>query len=215
MRTPVAAPDAAPVAVPASRRVFASRPIRYGIAVLAATGALAATAAASVEDGLTAPVPAQQRWWENFTLEATGTELLGNPVAKVNPSWRRASLLDASQFTPQQQAQIRADRRAFELRGDFNDDGTPDRAVVGVYLDDTGERGRFVAVFTRAGSEALWRAVYTETGDDDQPFSTLHTNAESHAMKFGTRVYWTTCLHCPSTIHVSWAGSRYMLVYQD
>lgn len=207
MRTPAAAPSA----VRTARRAFAPR----RLALLAAAGAIASAAAVASEDGFAAPVPAQQRWWENFTLEATGTELLGNPVAQVNPSWQRATRLDASQFTPQQLTQIRADRRAFELRGDFNDDGTPDRAVVGVYLGDKGERGRFVAVFTRAGSEAHWRAVYTETGDDDQPFSTLHANAESHADTYGTRVYWTACLYCPSTTYVNWMSGGYMLVYQN
>lgn len=212
MVTPrMSVPTAVSLAVRTVRLAFAPR----RLTLLAAAGAITSAAVIAGEDGFTAPVPAQQRWWENFTLEATGTELLGNPLARINPSWQRATLLDASQFTPQQLAQIRADRRAFELRGDFNDDGTPDRAVVGVYLDSKGERGRFVAVFTRAGSETHWRAVYTETGDDDRPFSTLHVNAESHAHTYGTRVYWTACLYCPSTIYVNWMSSGYMLVYQN
>jgi hypothetical protein len=183
-----------------------SHAIRRGIALLLAM-LLGTTAATAANDGFNAAVPLEQRWWETFALDATGTELLGNPVARIQRSWQRATLLDWSHFTPEQQAEIRADKRAFELRGDFNDDGTPDRVVVGVYLDQNGQRGSFIAIFTRAGSEQHWRPVYAEVGDDSRAFSAIHANEES------LRVYWNGCLRCPSTSYVSWNGATYAQIY--
>lgn len=146
-------------------------------------------------------------WWKTFTLEPRDTELLGVPVDRVNREWVRATALESSALSAAQRADVTSRNRQFVVNSDFNADGRPDRALVGVYQDKQGKRGSFVAVFTLRDDRA-WQPVFSEVGDEPGHFSVLHSVPDHFS-----RVYWDQCLDCKASAAVTWSGINYFLAY--
>lgn len=141
-------------------------------------------------------------WPQNFVLEPSDADLLGNAVNRINKPWVRAAALDQGQLTPQQRAGVAAQPRRFQLNGDFNADGRRDRALTGVCQDCQGKRGSSVAIFTLTDNKQ-GQPVCSEITDGDQPFGVLRPD------EFGIRLSWTHSLSCPEDTYVSWTGQAY------
>lgn len=150
---------------------------------------------------------AEDAWWKTFELEPRDTELLEVPVDRVNREWVRATALESSALSAAQRAELAGKKRQFVVNGDFNGDGRPDRALVGVYQDKQGKRGSFVALFTRR-DDRTWQPVYSEVGDEPLQFSVLHQPPDNPY-----RLYWDHCLDCRSSAAVIWGGNFYFLSY--
>ncbi len=165
------------------------------VAFLAQTcGAIACDRTVVVNDR-----PANHAWWLRATYAACDTSIYGVPVSTIHPSWVRASRLE-KKYIPRTalfetgRDELAESQVSFELRGDFNGDKSPDRAVVGVYEDNKGQSGLFIAIFTRAAK--AWRPVF------------LHTYEGPHGIRALKRQEKTievwSCMSCDGIEDLAW-----------
>src|SRR5713101_7197252 len=96
--------------------------------------------------------PLHDAWWLRIRFMPCDSEIYGIPVQKIDPSWRRASVMQLKHIPiPELHQQgLAFGKLHFELNSDFNRDGRPDRAAVGVYETKDGKTGRFMLIVTRA-----------------------------------------------------------------
>ena len=144
-------------------------------------------------------------WTDAFRREPVGTEILGVPVASIDADWRRASPLEAAELDAAQRADMKRRELAFVANGDFNDDGHPDRAIVGTFGDRHGKTGRFVAIFTQYANR--WTRAFRETVDGEPGFGALSVDASPLG-----RLRWSTCLACMPVGEIAWSGQNWFLV---
>jgi len=90
--------------------------------------------------------------WPVMTFVPTGTEIDSLPLALIDSSWSLATPLDVSMLPQHDSTGVFgvSDSVGFRFEGDFNHDGIPDRARVGVYHDAQGDEGSFVLILTRS-----------------------------------------------------------------
>lgn len=146
-------------------------------------------------------------WWETFRLDPTGGDVFGVPVAAIDGDWRSARALGTADFDAAQRAELDKRGLTFQLQGDFNDDGHPDRAVVGTYADRRGKTGRFVAIFTQYTS--TWTRAYRETVEGEPGFGALSRDTAG-TLDVG-RIRWTRCVGCTPD-EIAWNGTGYFLM---
>src|SRR6266487_3632511 len=106
-------------------------------------------------------------WWLRIRFSPCDSEIYGIPVEKIH----------------------------FELRGDFNRDGRPDQAAVGVYETTTGQTGRFMLIVTRTDSGA-WRLVFLEQLPGKPGFLALGRNR--------SRIAVMSCMDCDDDSELEW-----------
>ncbi len=131
------------------------------------------------------------------------SEIYGIPVQRIHPSWRRASVTQFKNIPiPELQPSGpngfeygEAGPFSFELMGDFNRDGRPDRAAVGVYEINDGKSGRFMLIVTRTDSGA-WRRVFLSQLSGEPGFLALGRNRSRIAVR--------SCLDCDDDSEVEW-----------
>ncbi|GEM_PF-3997931 len=85
----------------------------------------------------------------------------------------------------------------FSIRGDFNNDGLPDVAIVGVYESKASERGNFIMILTQEPSGG-WRKSFLEYGSEKPAFAALR-------MRDDILEYWT-CMGCDAVSFLRWSG---------
>jgi hypothetical protein len=174
-----------------------------------------ATCAAALALGVATAVAASgsTRWWETFRLEPqpADTAILGVPVATIDSDWRLARLLGEADLDKTQRAELARRNLTLLIDGDFNDDGRPDKAVVGAYVDRNDRRGRFVAIFTRYTDR--WSRVYRETVEGEAGFGALSTDLRQPAGL--RRITWSTCVGCTPVGEITWSGQNYLLIPAD
>ena len=151
-----------------------------------------------------------EAWWVSARFSPTETHIEGIPVQQIDPSWTKALLLKKDLLPDEGQAYL--DRFVapgmdlFEQVGDFNADGTLDKAVVGVYADDQGRFGRFFLILTQTGKGA-WKRVSLKTLPGKPGYSMLFGS------KHGTQwiLGWGTCFECDETgLPIKWNGKQYV-----
>lgn len=142
-----------------------------------------------------------------YRVEPTVRIILGIELPKLDPTWDVASLVDASDLPRSAQQDLaQTSNHRFAIDGDFNHDGHPDRAVVGVYRTRTGEEGQFLLIVTRDDAGA-WSVSYLDVNPGFAAPSVLYTDA--------SRMSWVPCTACDVEGAVSWSGTRYVTAWAD
>src|SRR5713226_8928929 len=127
--------------------------------------------------------PFQTAWWLRIRFMPCDSEIYGISVQKIHPSWHRASALQQkyipkSAFSQSSRNALQEGKLKFELSGDFNRDGHPDRVLVGVYETKGGESGRFLLIVTRTETGA-WNPVFLDLFPGRPGFLALARNRSS------------------------------------
>ena len=145
-------------------------------------------------------------WWVNWSLAPSATEIEGIAIRTIDRTWRRASVIRASDLPPG--AQQRGERLedfgfALSVDADFNRHRRTDRAVVGVFETTAGEFGRFLLLLGRRNGSDRWtkQALFTVNGAAD--FSAV-------AFKDG-QLEWVGCFECDDFCTVIRRFGRYRL----
>jgi hypothetical protein len=149
--------------------------------------------------------PSAMAWWVAIQFKPADTSIEGIPVTQIRPNWARASVLTKDSIPPQTVEEDEGhdtmdDAGAvFSCDGDFNADGVPDRAFVGVYEDTKGKPGKFLLILTR-GSAGTWKVLFVDTIPGEPGFSALHLK--------GKRLEWWFCMQCDDFCEIIWDRTR-------
>jgi len=144
--------------------------------------------------------PLSKAWWLRIRFSPCDSEIYGIPVEKIDSSWRLASVnqlkhIPKSALYESGQNDLADGKLHFELNGDFNRDGRPDRAAVGVYETTTGQTGRFMLIVTQTGSGA-WSPVFLVSHPGKPGFYALGRNR--------SRIVTWTCMECDGNSELEW-----------
>src|SRR5713101_7684816 len=144
--------------------------------------------------------PLHDAWWLRIRFSPCDSEIYGIPVDKIDSSWRLASVnqlkhIPKSALYECGQNDLVDGKLHFELNGDFNRDGRPDRAAVGVYETTTGQTGRFMLIVTRTDSGG-WRLVFLEELPGKPGFLVLGRNR--------SRIAVMSCMECDDDSELEW-----------
>ncbi|SRR5713101_4934549 len=151
---------------------------------------------------------ASYAWWVTARFNPSETVIEGIPVHAIDSTWVSALALSRSVLPPEaghDPSGLADSSVSFVLDGDFNGDGTPDRALVGVYRTVRGQAGRFLLILTRhkSGSEKVHLAL--QPGEPG--FSVLSRS--------GDKLSWWECMECDAGWDFAWNGHEYALLPPD
>ncbi|MEX2285011.1 MAG: hypothetical protein WEE89_21165 [Gemmatimonadota bacterium] len=176
---------------PSSKALSALPPVSTSIATL--------DTAASIPES-------SEAWWLWARFRPAGDAIEGMPVAQLESSWVRASRLGRASLPTESQANPGAlpdSTVDFVQDGDFNNDGSPDRALVGVFETGAGARGRFLVVLTRKSGQ--WERAFLHQ-EPEPGFQVLQRDSA------GLTVW--SCMECDSYAELHWTGTAYQMVVQ-
>jgi hypothetical protein len=100
------------------------------------------------------PEPSSYAWWLRILFRPAYETIRGIPVDQLDRNWVRATELK-KEYIPKELLfergtdNMKANHLEFSQFGDFNQDGTNDEALVGVYEDRKGGRGEFLLIVTK------------------------------------------------------------------
>jgi hypothetical protein len=156
--------------------------------------------------------PAEYAWWVAIEFKPAGSEIEGIPVKQIRPNWVLASVLTKDSIPAQVieedegRDSVAEAKLVFACDGDFNADGVPDRALVGVYEDTQGGLGKFLLIVTRSGSDK-WKVLLVDAVPEKPGFSALRLQ--------GKGLEWWLCMQCDDFYKVFWdrKKGRFQLKY--
>ncbi len=144
-------------------------------------------------------------WWITVRFRPNGDSIAGIPIRSVDSTWTGALALNRAVLPPEAQrdpSSLADSLVAFTLDGDFNRDGAPDRALVGVYQTAAGATGRFLLILTLRGKRWQKADVLKEPGDPGFSVLTVH----------GDTLSWWDCMECDFGFEVAWNGHEYAVL---
>lgn len=158
---------------------------------------------AVLDSSASRPLPGSA-WWVWSRFGPTGRTFEGVPVAEIDPTWVLASPLGPGALPPEAEGHPSLLAEAtvgFVRQGDYDGDGTPDRASVGVYEARDGSRGAFLLVSSVRGG--AWRPVFHARLLDDPAFVVLQDDG-------GGLTVWY-CMECDVFSRLTAEDGRYRL----
>lgn len=144
-------------------------------------------------------------WWITEMYEPTELTVESIPIKQLDTSWRSALVLTREVLS--KEAREYVDRlpskvNLFAVNGDFNADGIADKALVGVYREDSGKTGRFLLILSQTATGS-WKKTYLSKLEGEPGFSTVGGGHK-------TGLHWEFCFECDSgALVIKWNGVRY------
>jgi len=140
---------------------------------------------------------------DSYRIDPTETSVLGLPLATLDSDWALASLVNEQNLpsiAKEDLARVTDPSVRFVLDGDFNSDGRPDKAVVGVYRTRGGKEGQFLLIVTQ-GASGAWAVSYL--GD--------HAGFPGPSLLYQAPKWlnWFPCTACDLGATVSWKHGHY------
>jgi hypothetical protein len=142
-----------------------------------------------------------QAWWVAAEFHPFTTEVRGIPANQIQKNWCKATefrrdLIPRELLFAHGVDEMEASKLSFAVEGHF--DGSPTRqvALVGVFQECSGQKGRFVLILDRpANGKAKIRFV--DSVQTDRQFGALENG------KDGTIVVWA-CMECDAVSVLEW-----------
>ena len=131
------------------------------------------------------------------------THAYGIPVSTLDPTWTAATVLAGSVVSIRGERAVVPDsaRGPSFLDVDLDNDGSPDRAVVGVYSTSTELQGRFLLVLRR-NTSGRWAKAFVASQPSGSDVTFLGSSADT--------LFWFECLECRRRpTKVFWDGRDY------
>lgn len=154
-----------------------------------------------------APEESPLPWWRTIRFLPLQESVRGVPAASLDPAWVKVSELRKEDIPRELLLEngedvMEGSDLAFSRQGDFNRDGVPDAALVGVYRSRTGETGSFLLILTKAEGDA-WSVAHVASWPGVPGFRALSKESE-------TIEVWA-CLQCGEAVEFRWdkAKGRY------
>ena len=148
-------------------------------------------------------------WYVMANFEPTSTVVQGISVSSLDQSWVLARCLTKKDVPQKGMKNFEKFDVplgfAFEKQGDFNCDGKPDKAVVGVYKDKKGDTGRFLLILTK--KQHKWVKSYLFKNPGRPGFNILESS------KYGLK--WCFCMECGNCTLVKWEKDHFVLIVSD
>ena len=149
------------------------------------------------------PDPSGCAWWLRIEFRPVHQTVRGIPVRNLDSNWIRATELKKSYIPRELLFEFGRDEMAeyhlgFTRSGDFNQDGNPDEALVGVYENRQGVRGGFILILSQRGPEL--EKIYLEEWPGKPGFVALGLNGDN-------LVVWG-CMECDSAAELAWDRKR-------
>ncbi len=147
---------------------------------------------------------AHYAWWLTARFTPANDTVDSIPIHAIDTSWAKASVLTRHVLPPQAAApgEWTDTTYAFVREGDFDQDGRPDRAMVGVYQTKSGDVGRFLLVITQRAA-GKWQKAFLATTPGEAGFSVLFPE--------GAGIGWSTCMECDSWAKLASTSRGYEL----
>ena len=149
-------------------------------------------------------------WYVGMNFEPTSTVVKGIPVVSLDESWILARCLTKKDVPEKEMKDFeKYDETwgyAFQKEGDFNKDGKPDRAVVGVYKDKDGNTGRFLLVLTRLQNKWVKSVLFKRPG---RPGFSILGKLTKKSLR------WSFCMECDDISYIKWEKDHYALIVYD
>jgi len=147
-----------------------------------------------------APEPKLEAWWLRAEFHPFGTEIRGIPIARINPTWCKATEFRNDLFPPEAMPYLThrgglGGNLAFSVDGSFDGSKTRQTALIGVYESCAGKTGSFLLVLANPpGKPAAVRYVHDMP---DVQFGMLGVQADSTIQVFH-------CLECDNSTKFRW-----------
>ncbi len=144
-------------------------------------------------------------WWVAMEFVPAYDQIRGIPVSQLNTKWIRALEL-RKDIIPKEylfeggQDNLAMRQADFVRKGDFNQDGIKDEALVGVYEDKDGNKGRFLIIATWQNKQ--WKKVFLDTIPGKAGFSVLAQGGTEDD------IYVWYCLDCSAVNRFRWNMSE-------
>lgn len=146
-----------------------------------------------------------EAWWLNATFMPSQTAYGSLSVKEINPDWVKISLLSYDSLPSDAKPDLnwmRRDGFAFQVDNYFKRTGTTDRALCGVFEDQSGHKGRFLLVLEKVG-HGPWKVAFLHREVGDAGFSVFARKA--------TGLYWGTCMQCGEFSRLRMKRGKYYL----
>ena len=147
---------------------------------------------------------AELAWWLTARFAPSANAIEGIPIGRIDGTWVAASPLAVLPLPPEASApgeSVREHDGFFSLEHDFDHDGDPEKAIVGVYRTRENQTGRFLVILNGGPKPSQVHAVFTIEGAAG--FSVLyHEKGE---------VSWSTCMECDVFSIVRFSAGVYRL----
>lgn len=129
-------------------------------------------------------------WWVGAQFTPSEQAIEGIPIRDIDRSWQAASQLRESALP--KEARVPGDtmkdyNATFEMDGDLNHDGKPDKLLVGVYRTTSGKTGEFLLILAR-NAKGEWRKAKLFKAEGKPGFTAL--------MRIDDRLLWAFCFEC-------------------
>ena len=141
-------------------------------------------------------------WYTRTEFVAADTSYRGISINDINPAWEKFSVLSYDILPKEAKEDVEWMKKegfGFKKRGDFNNDGQVDEAVVGVYLNKEGEKGIFLMIITKR-QKGNWRKLFLNESPGEASFSVLYGPKG--------KLYWSECLDCGGGPELKWDGKK-------
>lgn len=144
-------------------------------------------------------------WWLRDQYEPSAVTSALFKMSDINPEWVKFKLLSYSDLSDEAKKDIPWMEEygyKFSIDGDFNKDGRSDKAVVGVYENKNGEKGRFLLILTKR-KNGRWAKEFLDEIKGEPGFSVLY--------KCGNSICWSECMECDGGHILEWKKGGYYL----
>ncbi len=146
------------------------------------------------------PEPKRDSWWLRITFEPAHKELYGILIRKIDPTWLFASQLQKEAiphdvlFEDGQDSMARRGMN-FMQKGDFNNDGIEEIALVGVFQNTKHQYGNFFLILTKK-KDGSWKKEFLRSWIGQSGFLGLSGNGHGVTLSF--------CMDCGGFSEIRW-----------
>lgn len=155
--------------------------------------------------------PERYAWWLRLNVEPRDTVIQGIPIVKIDPDWSVAYLfkkedIPNKHLNEYENDVMSANNVAFNLNGDFNNDGKQDHAFVGVFKAKDNTKGTFLLILTKTDSNK-WKISFIDTFIGGGDFIVIDKRSSN-----GVNVWF--CMYCNHGAKFKWIKEKQIYEFQ-
>jgi hypothetical protein len=144
-------------------------------------------------------------WWVLADFEPYTTEVRGIPANQIRKNWCKATEFRKDLIPKELLLEGGVDamdeaRMSFAIEGRFDGTTTRQVALVGVFQECTGQKGRFILVLDQP-ADAKPRIRFVDAVRTDHPFGALQKGQDN------TIIAWS-CMECDGSSVLKWDGKK-------